>query len=228
MFDKIPSLKDFIIYLIPGILISYFGLNILHHYLDDKLIITTDRVSNNSALTFVGIIFSFLIGFLFSQFQIIIYNGFLNRYNRKLRTIASTSMPEELRDKVAQQVIKVFDLHTMNKNIVLNDTQILYLCLNYVKINSNDESHFFINRSSYLSTFASVIPLPVLLGTFDLLLVFKISALLRTGILLIVLAFMILFTFKIIINFRREWLSSIYRQFLILSLNKDKVTTKAY
>ena len=48
MFDKIPSLKDFILYVIPGILICYFGLEIFN--LLDLGTLTTEKISKEKKI----------------------------------------------------------------------------------------------------------------------------------------------------------------------------------
>lgn len=218
MFDKIPSLKDFIIYLIPGILLSYFGLNIISHFSQEGNAFNSDKISNSSVLTFVGIIFSFLLGFLVSQFQIITSNFFLDRYNKKLRTIETASLSDDLKDELITQIQKTFNLANSDRNSLKKDPLILYVCLNYVKVNSNEESQNFINRSSYLSTFASTIPIPILLGSWNLFLEFNVSNCWTAWGLTLAAIIIIAFTNKIVINFRKEWINSVYRQFLILSL----------
>ncbi|RKS03060.1 hypothetical protein [Flavobacterium sp. 102] len=218
MFEKITYLKDFIIYLIPGILICYFSLNIFNLLFGETL--TTVYISADRTLSFIGIIFSFLVGFLICQLQIMFYNRILREKFRKMRTINETQYSEELKDVLIKRIKKVFKINNVDKNQLLNDNLIIFSCLNYVKIHTNDESQEYINRSSYLSSFATTLIIPINLGILNLLLHFKLSAF--TIILAVIISTIIVFliTRKIAINFRDEWFRSIFRQFLILSNKK--------
>ena len=221
MFDKIPSLKDFIIYVIPGILICYFTLNILSHFGNIQDIIGTSSISKNSVLTVIGIIFSFLVGFLSSQVQIIISNHFLYKRNIRLRTLKTSTLSEDLKDKIATQIITIFNFDPAKKDEILEDNQIFYLCVNYVKIYSNDKSVSSIQRSGNFTSFASALPIPVLLGLWDLFLIIKMPFCYIIPFLLVSLALLILLTRKIILGFREDWVNTNYRQFFILSLRNN-------
>lgn len=215
MFDKIPSLKDFIIYLMPGILICYFSLNIFNYISNGTF--TTDEISGNSVLTFVGIIFSFLIGFLFSQIQLIAYNEILKKRFRKMRTIRESQSSDEIKETLIDRIIEVFEIPTANRAALLDDNLIIFTCLNYVKIKTNEESQQFINRSGNLSSFASVVLIPINLGILNLLYLFEVSGCMKLWIITFSSIIVFLVTFKIVINFRDEWFKAIFRQFLVLS-----------
>lgn len=215
MFEKIPSLKDFIIYLMPGILICYFGLNIFN-YLDTEAL-TTNQISENTVLTFVGIIFSFLIGFLSSQVHIILFSRILREKLCKMRTINGSQTSEKIKEVLVNRIIRELDLPNEERNALLDDNLIIFTCLHYVKIKTNDESQQFVNRSSNLSTFASTLYIPIILGLFNLLLKLEISTCLIVGILILSSVLILGLIFKIILNFKEEWFKSIFRQFLILS-----------
>jgi len=216
MFDKIPSLKDFIIYFIPGALISFFTLNIISLLSPNKVAITSQSISKNSVLIFIGILFSFLVGFIFSQLQVIIFNYFINYNGSKIRKMQFCSMSNELKERTAQKVIHVFSLTGVQSSAILNDSKILHLCLNYIKSKANDETNIYINRASNLSSFASASTLPIFLGIWNFTLLYEIPIVCH-WLLMIMSAFVIiLLTSKITINFRKEWINSIYKQFLIL------------
>ena len=216
--DKIPSLKDFIIYVIPGILTCYFGLNILDKIFATKTSINIDSISQSSVLSFIGIIFSFAVGFIVSQSQLIVYNFFFNRLFKNLRTIQGASLSLGVKDSLTKQIKDKFKIVGVTDSEIQNDELILYNCLNYVKIFSNEESHLFVNRASNLASFASVIQIPVFLGVWSFLLSIAIPTCWVIWILTGSTILTICLTTKIIYNFRREWSNSIYRQFLILSL----------
>jgi len=215
MFDKIPSLKDFIIYLMPGILISYFSLNIFNHIFNNSF--TTEQISGNSVLNLVGIIFSFLIGFLFSQIQLIIYNKVLEKNFCIIRTIDGSQTSDQIKEILITRIIKVFEIPNANRMDILNDDLIIFTCLNYVKIKTNEESQQFINRSSNLSSFASALFLPINLGIINLLFILGASTCIIIWVITISSIIVFLITIKITLNFRDDWFKAIFRQFLILS-----------
>lgn len=216
MFDKIPSLKDFIIYFIPGALISYFGLNILSLLSPNKINITTESISKDSVLVFIGILFSFLVGFILSQIQIIVFNHFINNNESKIRKMQFTTMSDELKERTAQKVIQVFSLTGVQSSTILNDSRILHLCLNYIKSKANDETNIYINRASNLSSFASASTLPMFLAIWNFVLLQEIPIVCFWLLMIVSLCVIILLAAKITINFRKEWVNSVYKQFLIL------------
>jgi hypothetical protein len=217
MLDKIPSLKDFIIYFIPGTLMCYFGLNIITILSVNSISLTTDKISNNSVLIFIGVLFSFLVGFVFSQLQIICFNYFLNKNDSEIRKIKATSMSDLLKLKTAESVMRIFELSNVDINAILNDSKILHLCLNYVKFKGNEETNIFLDRSSNLSSFASASTMPIFLGIWNFALLFTIPTVCLFTMLFVVLILVIAFNFKITLNFRKEWINSVYKQFLIQS-----------
>lgn len=216
MFDKIPSLKDFIIYFIPGALICFFTLNIFSLLSPGKIKLTLVSVSSNSVLIFIGILFSFLVGFIFSQIQIIVFNFFINHNGSKIRKLESASMSAELKNKTAEKIITVFSLNGIQNSTILDDSKMLHLCLNYVKSKANEEVNFYINRSSNLSSFASASTIPLLLGIWNFALLFDMPVICLSILMLLSCAAIITLNGKITLNFRKEWINSVYKQFLIL------------
>ena len=78
MFEKIPSLKDFIIYVIPGLMICFCIINIINHNPTDQFP-QTKELSKDVGIALISLLFSFIIGFIFSQFQIIFLNKKIGR-----------------------------------------------------------------------------------------------------------------------------------------------------
>lgn len=214
MFEKLPSLKDFIIYFIPGVLTLYFGLFIFEHYL--KSGIKAEQISKDSTLTFIGIVFSLLIGFMLSQIQIILVNKLLRKRLRKMRTIKKSFEKELAKETLITKVIVFFNLPSNDRNSIEENNLIVFSCLNFIKIKGSVETNFFLDRMSNLSSFASASFIPIALGSFCLLLKFNLSDCQRIIILFIESIFLIIILRKIIINYRDEWFKTIYRQFLIL------------
>ena len=166
MFDKIPSLKDFIIYFIPGLLISYFGLNVVNAYRYGDL--TAEMIAKNTSLSFIGIVFSFLIGFLFSQGQIISFNLCLNKIYRKRRTISYTQKyNDEIKETLVSRIKDTFEIPGKD---IEEDHLIVFICLNFVKAKANQESHLYVDRHNNLSNLALATPLPAVLAFWDILL----------------------------------------------------------
>lgn len=212
MFDKIPSLKDFILYVIPGILICYFGLEIFN--LLDLGNLTTEKISKDSVVSFVGVVFSFLVGFIFSQIQIIIFNAFFKNTFEKMRTIAeSQKSNEDLKKELISRIKKEFGLVKDFEN----DNLIVFLCLNFVKIKTNSESQAYIDRYNNLSSFAMTLILPVSMGIFYFLLKANYPLIQMIIILIISIFILIVIVRKIVLNFRDDYYRNIFRQFLVLS-----------
>ncbi|MES1181931.1 MAG: hypothetical protein ABUL44_03960, partial [Flavobacterium sp.] len=172
MFDKIPSLKDFIIYFIPGALTSFFGLNIFSHYFDKAAHLTTSKISADATLIFIGILFSFIVGFLISQLQIILFSKILKRFVDT--PIANTSLSKDLKILLIEKIIRKFSL-TTDKDAVLKDKDLIEICLEYIKYKSTEEANSTLNRSKNLSTLSMAINIPVVLAIWNLLIVLDIS-----------------------------------------------------
>lgn len=213
MFDKIPSLKDFILYVIPGVLICYFGLEIFNHL--DLGNLTTEEISKDNVVSFIGIVFSFLVGFIFSQIQIIIFNFFFKRRFEKMRTIEeSQKANQDLKNELILRIKKEFGLTT---NDFEKDHLLIFTCLNFVKIKTNSESQAYIDRYNNLSSFAMTLPLPISMGIYYFLLKTNYPLLQMTIFLIISILVIIIVVRKIVLNFRDDYYKNIFRQFLVLS-----------
>jgi hypothetical protein len=215
MFEKISSLKDFIIYFIPGVLTSYFGLFIFEHDFKSA-VIKTEEISKDNTLTFIGIVFSFLIGFMLSQIQIILVNKLLRKRFKKMRTIKKSFENELIKETLITKVIEFFNLPSNDRNSIEKDNLIVFSCLNVIKIKGSAETNFFLDRMSNLSSFASASFIPIVLGSYCMLLKFNLSDYQRIIMLFIESIYLIIILRKIIINYRDDWFKNIYRQFLIL------------
>ncbi len=215
MFDKIPSLRDFILYLMPGILISYFGFNIFNIVFPCNL--KPLEMFSNNMIIFIAIILSFSIGFLFSQLQIMLFNKLLRKKYQQLRSIDGSQSNKEIKNVLLNRIISEFQLYGIDRNVLLHDNTIIFTCLHFVKIKTNEESQIYIDRFSNLSSFACAIFLPIMLGIINVLIVLPIEIPLMLSSILV--SFIVVFYLirKITVNFRDEWFKGIFRQFLILS-----------
>lgn len=209
MFEKIPSLKDFVLYLMPGIVICYLSLDIINILNFGYL---TNVSLNDNSLSFVAIVSSFLLGFFCSQIQMISFSYFFKDDFRKMRTIAhALKHNEDLKFTVTKKIKTTFNL----KNEIEKDDLIIFTCMSYIKSKANDNSQFYVERYNYLSSFAMTLVIPLTLGILDLLLRTKLENL---QILIILLTFSfctILILSKIIFNFREDFYINIFRQFLV-------------
>ncbi len=213
MFEKIPSLKDFIIYVTPGILICYFGLDIFSYYKSSG--IKTDDISTNNTLSFIGILLSFVVGFIMSQVQIIIFNKMKKEKLKKLRTINETQKDNlELKKCLIEMIKSIFEID--GKDIEKDDLIIFY-CLNFIKAKANEESQIFIDRCNNLSSLAVSSVLPLTLAIWDLNLKIGFTKSTTFGITIIALVFLIPIVTRIAINFRDDYYKNIFRQFIVLN-----------
>ncbi|MES2545405.1 MAG: hypothetical protein V4548_11000 [Bacteroidota bacterium] len=212
MFDKIPSLKDFILYVIPGIVYCYFVLDIYNHFYSECY--SCDDIANSLSLSFIGIIFSFIVGFFLSQLQIILFGKLFEHRFKKMRTIGeSQKSNEEIKKTLIKRIKEVFEINSVSEN----DDLIIFLCLNFVKVKTNENSHIFIDRQNNLSSFAMTVLLPILLAIFDFSLKMKFNLFVTIIILLVMLGLLIYLVWKIVFNFRDDYYKNIFRQFIVLS-----------
>jgi|JI6StandDraft_1071083.scaffolds.fasta_scaffold193216_1 hypothetical protein len=212
MFDKIPSFKDFILYVIPGIIYCYIALDLYNYFKGGCF--TCDNVLNSTSMSFVAIIFSFLIGFLISQLVIIMIGILLDKKLKQMRTILETQKENiEVKTVLINKIKNVFGI----QNVSETDDLIVFLCLNYVKIKTNEVSNTFIDRQYNMATFAMTAYLPVILVVIDLLIKFETK-------IWILIPICLLFSFifyrlvrKIVINFRDDYYKNVFRQFISLT-----------
>jgi hypothetical protein len=217
MLEKIPSLKDFIIYFMPGVLICYFAWDLFNHFSGTVLLITD--IAGNSVLVFIGIIFSFLVGFLTSQAQIILYYKILDKKLKPKKTIHGTGWPNEIQDALVAEIRKRMDIPNANSDDLKKDEEIVCFCEQYVLLKTNERGQRFINRSSHLASFACAAVLPVLLGVTDLFLYLGWECCwIVWGLTAVAIALFFLVG-TIIYNFKKGWYETIFRQFLVLSKN---------
>lgn len=218
MFDKIPSLKDFIIYFMPGVLICFFSADLISHFSSSRLLLI-DK-ANNSVLIFIGIVVSFLVGFLLSQAQIIIFNKILEKKLKAKRTIEGIGWLTEIQDSLIHEIKKRVNIP--DTIVDLNkDEEIVFFCQQYVILKTTEKGLQFIDRSSHLASFACAMFVPVILGLIDLFLYFEWEACwIIWGVMLLGGAVFLLIL-KIMLNFKKGWYADIFRQFLVLSKSVD-------
>lgn len=209
MFDKIPSLKDFVLYLMPGIVICYLGLDILN-LLNHKN--TLIKNLNNNSISFVFIVSSFLIGFFCSQLQIILFGYFLKKEFKEMRTInKALEFNQDLKMSTIDKIKNEFNL----ENDFGDDDLIIFSCMSYIKSNANENCQLYVERYNYLSSFAMTLFIPLILTVLDILLRTELEKLQILIILMILALGIILILIKIAYNFRDDFYKNIFRQFLV-------------
>ncbi len=214
MFEKIPSLKDFIIYVIPGLMIGFCGIGLLEYDPNDK-IFTINNLSQNTGLAFVSILFAFIIGFFSSQIQIILFNKILNYQSPQIRTLAGTSLSEELKTNIEKKIASTFDLKA---NTISTDKSITELLINFLKIKANPDSILYFERDAILSSYSLSLPIPLILFQIIVLLKLNISSWLLVIIGLTITFFITYFCLLIAKNFRKGWTQKIYQLFAVISI----------
>lgn len=222
MLEKIPSLKDFIIYVIPGLMICFCIINIINHNPADQFP-QTKELSKDVGIALISLLFSFIIGFIFSQFQIIFLNKIVRRRNPFLRTLFGTDIDYEVKLSIINSIISELKLVPKdNLEAYMKDENITELVINYLNIKGNDNSVKYFDRDSHLASFAITLPLPtilfsvVLLNSLNLDIVIKGISIFISSIVLIFLCM------KISTNFRKGWVKKVFFQFLIISSEKNK------
>jgi hypothetical protein len=165
MIEKTFSIKDVIIYLIPGIINTFlFGLLISHFVEIDFL----SLLKNNISLSIIGVLASFLIGFLISQIQIIISNKLLKKKFRVLRTLNKSIEVKEFKPVICNEIRKVFKMDDISNENLLKNEQILFFCYNLILEKADNRSVELINRAKNLASFATGLYLTIVLLTINL------------------------------------------------------------
>jgi len=213
MFDRIPSLKDFIIYVIPGIIICYFSVDI--YCLLKNSTFTTDKIVGNPSLSFIGILFSFLIGFLISQFQIILFGRLFRIEFKKMCSILGCFENDtQLKNILIDKIKSAFGLTSVDEK----DSLIVFLCLSYVRSKSDENNLALVDRHNNMSSFAMATMLPLTLAVLDILFRFQIGIVWTTLILLFFVVLLYWSVIRIVFNFRSDYYKNIFRLFLVLSI----------
>ncbi|MGY5353624.1 hypothetical protein [Wenyingzhuangia sp. IMCC45467] len=214
MIEKSFTIKDIIIYLIPGILNTFFIF--LFFKLKNPEII--DFTTMDTKYSIVTIVLAFLIGFIFSQIQIILSNKILKSTYRKLRTLEESIEIEEFKIVMCREIKKVFELNNLSNDDLLKNDQIFFFCYNFILEKGNNKSIELINRAKNLASFATSLYIPVVLMLINSFLYFE------NNCKLIMISILVSFIFfyslrKITINFRGEFYKNTFRVFYLANNN---------
>ena len=222
MFEKIPSLKDFIIYVIPGLMICFCIINIINHNPTDQFP-QTKELSKDVGIALISLLFSFIIGFIFSQFQIIFLNKIVKWKNPFIRTLFGTDIDSDTKLSIMNSIISELKLvQKDNLEIQMKDENITELVINYLNVKGNDNAVKYFERDSHLASFAITLPLPTILFSVVLLNSLNLDVLIKWIFICISSIILIILCMKISTNFRKNWVKKVFFQFLIISLEKRK------
>lgn len=219
MLEKSFTIKDLIIYLIPGIinlmLFSFFLLSITN---SDKKIF--ELIKNNISLSILGIVISFVLGFILSQFQIIIFKKIFEEKLKEIRKLSYCITLDVFKPIICEEIKKEFKLDKLDNTTLLENQDIFFYCYSYVIEKSNDKSLEVINRSNNLSSFATALFIPIALIALNLVNQFSINC----GGKVVLFIFLLIPSFfllkKIIINFKGDFHLNTFRAFY-LTRNKQ-------
>jgi hypothetical protein len=217
MFEKIPSLKDFIIYVIPGLMICFCIINIINHNPSDQFP-QTKELSKDVGVALISVLFSFIVGFIFSQFQIIFLNKIVRWKHPFLRTLFGTDIDSETKLSIMNSLISEFKLaQNDNLDVQMKDENMTELAINYLNIKANDNSVRYFERDSHLASFAITLPLPIILFCIVLINSFNLSFLTKYVMVSASSIILTLLCIKISVNFRKGWVKKVFFQFFILA-----------
>ncbi len=212
MFDKIGIvLKDFIIYLIPGLLICYLGL-----LLWNPEIQLISEVQTNICLTAIALVIAFVVGFICTQIQLMVANAFKGSDLWALNTL---NLQENIKMHVVYKVNKLLKVdHEILPETVLHDNELVHFCFYYIKSNANGDAINVVERDSYLASFAISIYLPINLCFIVLLKALKMDLWQTMGFEVVFLAISFWLIRKIVVSFEKKWAEKIF--YLFINTNK--------
>ncbi|MCT3719905.1 hypothetical protein [Elizabethkingia anophelis] len=214
MFEKSFTIKDIIIYLIPGVINTILLAKFISNIFLPKISLI-DFIRNNISLSILGVAISFLIGFIFSQIQIILSNKIFKDEFRKLRTLNSAIEIETFKPVICEIIKKVFKLDNISNDDLLKNHQIFFYCYSFVLEKANNKSIELINRANNLSSFAASMYIPLLLIILNLCYFFKISCILEALPLFFTLLVLYYAIAKITLNFKSEFYNNTFRTFYL-------------
>jgi len=205
-------LKDFIIYVIPGSLIYFSGLQII-----GSLEAYVAAIKDNNSLAILSVFLCFIIGFVFSQLQIILFWRF--HKERRAKMIEASILDRNIVIAEVCKVLKIDEITIKDKEDL--DSYLVNICYNYVKIRGNNETAAAVERDSYLSSFSISIYLPIILSIIGFLEKSNWTYL-HISIATIFISILLFFlTQKVAINFRKGRITRIFLQFLIFTANPN-------
>jgi hypothetical protein len=223
MFDKLSlAIRDVIIYVIPGLITTFCLVYILDslHFFGSSNIFSKIKESTNFGV-FV-LLFSFLVGFITSQLQIILFWTAFS--HGRITLLKDIEIDSNIKSKIALGFAKLAQIEDLvNEPALLEHKNCFSICQNYVNLRTDADSKAMIDRESYLASFAISSFLPITLATIvvslKLMPVINIFGVVFFSLVFIVTLLVLIK--KIAFNFRKGWSKTIYYQFLLLYYNKD-------
>ncbi len=216
MNEKIPSIKDFIIYVIPGVMICFCALTFFNNHKNTGYVLAND-ISKDIGFAFLSVLFSFIVGFVFCQFQIIILGLLIKKKKPYIRTLYGANLNENIKDKIIEKYFLEFPFEKKtSKGQLMKDSKFTDYIVNRLILNNNQEGIKYFERDSNLSSFAISLPIPIILLTTVLLNQFNINMFTNIIVMPIISIIIISLCVKISINFRKGCTQKLFYQYLIL------------
>jgi hypothetical protein len=223
MFDKLSlAIRDVIIYVIPGLISTFCLVYVLNsfHFFGEFNIFSKIKESTNFGI-FV-LLFSFLVGFLSSQFQIIVFWAIFS--HGRITLLKDIEIDTNIKSKIALGFAKLAQIEgSVDESALFGHENCFSICQNYVNLRTDADTKASIDRESYMASFAISSFFPIALATIVVALKL-IPAIGTFGVsfsAIIFITFLLILIKKIAFNFRKGWSKIIYYQFLLLYFNKD-------
>lgn len=212
-------IKDFIIYIVPGIIVNSCIIILTNNV--DWFIEDFKNNQNNTNIGLLWVIISFIVGFLITQFQIIIFNKKIKKEPLTYLNVITDKNVRLIIDRNIRYLLKVYE----NKSIK-NPTDLRLFCYQYVLNQGTNQIINLIYRADALFLFAVSIYIPSLLLIITILFILK--CILLSSLFIFLLATFLLTTLlkKIIHFFRKDKELRIYYGFLVVSSSKIKEEEK--
>jgi len=160
MFEKLPSLKDFIIYFIPGLLTTVFSAGIIMRLSKNSETKLMDQIGHGSTYIVVGILFSLILGFCISQVQITLFGKLMKKKIPMLRCISYYKFHSDFQKSLIGQFKKVFDCQSATDDLICKMEPAVY-CYAYILEKGKSDTVQFIDRQKNLSSLAFALPIPM-------------------------------------------------------------------
>jgi hypothetical protein len=218
MFSNVGTFRDFTLYVLPGNLSVYLFLKIFVYY--NKIVPEAFQFleTENWGIILIFASFASLYGFFQSQMMINAFNGILKLRKFKPLLLENLGFNKKIQENLEQQIKTVFNLD----NNFAYVHPLFNLCNAFVLNRTNEHSYSYARRLMSYSLFACVVPVPVLLAMFYLLLKITISVWSK-WLIFIFFSFIVFFIcYRIALSFRKQAVVQVYNLFLSLPPDQSK------
>lgn len=206
-------LKDLIIYLIPGMMLNLSIVAILFDK-DAILVVKYLEVVKSEAFIAAFIIFSILLGFIQSQFQIQLLNVVLHRLSDP-RKVKNQKLNPRLEKNLIHRMRKEFRCWDLPDEEIAVNSSFFYQCLSTVHLQENRPIHGVIDRSISISLFSCVITIPLIVTLYYVFTKIALACPIKWTLYSISAGVSTFVCIRTSIEFRKIWIATIYRAFLL-------------